>query len=616
MERLPCQLCFWSGAFILFAWAAWSRFALPLDPIADPDTWGYLSPALRKLTGAEFGHTNGRNFIYPGFLYLVLRVFRDFRAITVVQHFFGLLAGGILVLTWRRARVFVLDPRVGYAVHTGLGLVAATIFLLASDPIRFEMQLRPEGVCAFLISVNLYFVIQFTACFFVERRQASSVAYGVAAVFSAILLASAKPSFWLASIVVLLPVAMFFVQRGLIWQKIALGGGAALSAALLLLPEHFLARNDPASQTFLPTTLFVIHANLIRDQMADDLTRGAKVPYPREWLGHVQRALSDEIAKSLAVRSGIYSTLGFDPDYLMYDRSSIAARLRREFGGNIPALCAFYRFYYWRIWRQRPLVVLKKIGRQMAIFYAPLCPAYNYGKSLSVTDAHNRGVISLDIQSRRQIWAAYLPAADFMSRAKSVPPRVAVIHQPRYVRLALSVMAVTHLPLLLIAAALGTVVLTQERHRRRLGWLAALVLLGYLCNAAACLEVAVIHSLEIRRYITVQMFLTLFVQFLALWFILEFALEMRVRAKSSFPEASDAKDINRCALSQGRRGRNWAAPDSLFRWPTLIGWIDDYLDGADRSGKLRTQVEQLVSADRLQPLGFYGFGTWIGRWLG
>jgi len=43
--------------------------------------------------------------------------------------------------------------------------------------------------------------------------------------------------------------------------------------------------------------------------------------------------------------------------------------------------------------------------------------------------------------------------------------------------------------------------------------------------------------------------------------------------------------------------------------------IDDYLGGADKSGKLRTQVDELVSAGRLEPLGFYGFGTWIGRWF-
>jgi hypothetical protein len=534
--RFPWRLYYWSIVALLFAWAAWQRFTLPLDPIIDPDIWGYLAPALRELIGAEFGHTSGRNFVYPGFVFLLLRVFGDFRAITIAQHFLGLLAGGILLLTWRRARVLT-DSRVQPALHDGLGLLAAAIFLLASESIRFETQLRPEGVCAFLISVSLYVVIQFIACSFVEHRRAASVTYGIAAVFSSILLASAKPSLWLASIIVLLPVAMFFFQRGLIWQKIAIGGGAVASAALLLLPEYFLSRNDEASQTFLPATLFVIHADLIRDQMADDIRRGASVPYPREWLERVHGALALEIEKSFAAWPGHFSTLGFDPDYLEYNKSSIAAQLRREFGENVPALCAFYRFYYRRIWQQQPLLVLKKITRQMAIFYAPICPVYNCGKSLWLTNAYNPGVVSLDIQSRRQIWTAYPPAVDFMSRMKSVAQSVPVIHQPSYVRLALAVMAVTHLPLLLTAGALGAGILMQERHRRRLGWLASLVLLGYLYNAAACLEVAVVHSLEIRRYITVQMFLTLLVQFFALWFILEFALEMRAH-QNVIPDGS------------------------------------------------------------------------------
>jgi len=44
--------------------------------------------------------------------------------------------------------------------------------------------------------------------------------------------------------------------------------------------------------------------------------------------------------------------------------------------------------------------------------------------------------------------------------------------------------------------------------------------------------------------------------------------------------------------------------------------IDDYLGGADKRGKLHMQVDELVGAGRLEPLGYYGFGTWIGRWLG
>src|SRR5438876_1176981 len=49
-------LFYWTLLALVFAGAIWQRFRLPPDPIADPDTWGYLSHALRKLTGAEFGH--------------------------------------------------------------------------------------------------------------------------------------------------------------------------------------------------------------------------------------------------------------------------------------------------------------------------------------------------------------------------------------------------------------------------------------------------------------------------------------------------------------------------------------------------------------------------------
>jgi hypothetical protein len=44
--------------------------------------------------------------------------------------------------------------------------------------------------------------------------------------------------------------------------------------------------------------------------------------------------------------------------------------------------------------------------------------------------------------------------------------------------------------------------------------------------------------------------------------------------------------------------------------------IDDYFSATEKGGATRIQVDDLVTAGRLQPLGFYGWGTWIGRWLG
>ncbi len=44
--------------------------------------------------------------------------------------------------------------------------------------------------------------------------------------------------------------------------------------------------------------------------------------------------------------------------------------------------------------------------------------------------------------------------------------------------------------------------------------------------------------------------------------------------------------------------------------------IDDYGGPADNSKVLptKTQVDELVSSGRLLPLGYYGLGTWVGRW--
>ena len=43
--------------------------------------------------------------------------------------------------------------------------------------------------------------------------------------------------------------------------------------------------------------------------------------------------------------------------------------------------------------------------------------------------------------------------------------------------------------------------------------------------------------------------------------------------------------------------------------------IDDYLGAAtNKAGPTRAQIDELIADGRLVPLGFYGWGTWVGRW--
>src|SRR5205823_4177492 len=80
----------------------------------------------------------------------------DFRAITITQHLLGLGAGGLLLLTWQRTRVFISETRRTGVLHCLLGLAAAAICLTAGGPINTEMQIRPEGISAFLLGLNIH----------------------------------------------------------------------------------------------------------------------------------------------------------------------------------------------------------------------------------------------------------------------------------------------------------------------------------------------------------------------------------------------------------------------------------------------------------------------------
>lgn len=42
--------------------------------------------------------------------------------------------------------------------------------------------------------------------------------------------------------------------------------------------------------------------------------------------------------------------------------------------------------------------------------------------------------------------------------------------------------------------------------------------------------------------------------------------------------------------------------------------IDDYFGPAAKAAPIQAQVDELVSAGRLLPFGYYGWGTWIGQW--
>jgi hypothetical protein len=108
---LASRLSYTAITLLLFSGALLFRYKLPLPPFIDGDVGGYLEPALLQLTHGQFQHVEGRSFVYPGFIYLILQAFQDFRAITIIQHLLGLAAGAVLIACWNCARTLIRTPR-------------------------------------------------------------------------------------------------------------------------------------------------------------------------------------------------------------------------------------------------------------------------------------------------------------------------------------------------------------------------------------------------------------------------------------------------------------------------------------------------------------------------
>lgn len=515
------SLLYWILLVSLFAGAIWLRFSLPLEPIADPDTWGYLSPAMGVLLGTGWEH-HLRNYLYPSFLLVLLQSFHDFRAVSIAQHLFGVAAGALFLLVWRRLRGFSTTSLVPLAAHRLAGLCGVAVYLYAQPPISFEMHLRPEGIISFLVMLNLLLAMEFSYRCWLRPKRELSVSLGVAVVASAVILSLAKPSFVIAALGSIVPVAVAICGSFPLAKRVTLVITPIAMTLLLLVPEQFAARRDLDSATFLPTELFFIHASLIHDQMRTDLHSEDPLPYSRDWLADVEARLERELVRAAAGR--ISPTLGFNPDYLMFDQTSFDAQMRLEFKGDRRQLAEFYRFYYLRSWRKQPTRMLGKIWQQMLIFYSPVSPAYRLSKQWPIGDEYSRSLAAFAQARASKIWKNYPPLIVLIDRTAELAASGLVVRVPKEIRQPQAVLAQTYLWCFFATAGMAVVVFVSRRTRRRFGPLTGAVLFFFWYNFGNCIVIAVVHTLNNWRYDRTQLIFTILAQLGALLLCAELVL--------------------------------------------------------------------------------------------
>jgi hypothetical protein len=519
-------------AAFLFAAAAQKRFSWPQVPLANYDP-GYLRPALMKLNGDAFAHIQGLNFLYPGMVYLILRTWADFRAISVIQHFLGLVAGVLFLAIWSRLADFFPKPRLSRIAHEGIGLWGAAIYLLSNTPVLLEMRIRSDALCMFFEALVFWLIIQFFHYRVVLPDAPKAVIYGAGGAISAFLLASLKPSFTLMASFAVAPVIWLILNaKWNLTAKVAFFCITVPVIVALTYTEHHLRRNDQAVKTFLPETLFVIHANIIQAQMASDLKNGKTRFYPREWLQVVCDDLKKEIERAQNLHP--FPVLGFQPNYLMKGPDSLLSGWRRQLGEE--ALLRFLHYWYWHSIVRRPLAFAEKIARQLGVFYSTNCPAFQIYKTLPLSSrAYAASFSAASNPQTLRLLLRCQAGLDFLERTNKLRFADIVIRQEKLVRAWNVLCARTYLAIFLLSVPLAGWFLFKRGGAEHSQWPPFLVVFLYSANFGNVLGLSVVHTMEVDRYSMVLLITALLAQLYAIRWLLEIALAKLCEAHRQCP---------------------------------------------------------------------------------
>jgi hypothetical protein len=487
----------------VMVWAVMARLQLPLTPVADLDIRGYLLPAVSKLNGGAFLHLSGLNFLYPALQFLVLSGTQDYRAIALLQHLFGVLAGFFFILSWNR--LFDLARlRYSRALHQLIGVCGAGVLLLSNIPIRLELRLRSDALCIPFQLLTLWLTLEFLHRQTRPDHKATSVAWACAALGSACLLGSFKPSFLFWTILMIAILSYFVIVSSRPRAKWWFAALAPIIVLAISLPEYFLRQTDPASRRYLTESLFAVHAKLIQPQIETDLRHDLSAPYSMSWLKQADEQLGTEIAHTHAMFPASFPSLGFQPDYLMNGSDVLFSRWAKELGGE-DKLLQFLRYYYWRALLHRPRLFLEKFLSQFVHFYRVPSPAFSIHHSLPLAPLHFaesatalRKTGMLPAIEAQPAGRAYLAKTDLLSHSQI---RIREGSKTFAINRAL---AEAFLPICLfgLLLAVGLLGCSGSFSETRAGaWLTIFLLLPNFTNT---FSLSFLHTMDVDRYSQVQ----------------------------------------------------------------------------------------------------------------
>jgi len=355
----------WIGFAAVFACALWQRWDMPWLPLATADSWGFIGPALYELGGEGFRQTHGRSIAYPLFLLTVLRITESFPAIAVVQHLFGLLSGAAWVWVFGLWVAWLPASVRGRPFVWWIGAFALGLYLLGAWTVMHETMLRPESIFPLFAFLQAGFTLAFLRARWSVFRPLSATLAGAISLFCAALCLGLKPSWGFAAAVPAAVLLAGIVGPGRPGSRVVSLAALLCGLALAVAWQKTVPRmtgwvGDDDGKTFLPATLFTVHADLVSRTMHERARQGLLDGEEANFLSRLDLRL----AESRRVQTQRFKLLGHDPDYLMYDSDAL-----RELPDNAHATADRAAEYlttsYLAAAREQPAAMAAKVWRQL-----------------------------------------------------------------------------------------------------------------------------------------------------------------------------------------------------------------------------------------------------------
>lgn len=475
------------------------RQGLPNVAIADPDSWGYLHPALSWMSDRGFQQTNGRDWLYPAMVGLFVKTTGSIAGIISWQQILGMLSVVFMAAAWRFWVALLPLNRWQQVPLVLVGLLPIYLQQANLGNIVFELVIRPEAVLNTFVYAQLACLLGYCKFRWKTPRPITSLILGGLAIFFAFATLSLKPSWLFAVVTTTAPVwfGLFGASLPLVARSGAPILGVFMTVALLWLPEKALYIKDSASRTFMPSTLLTIHADLIEKDLIRKIAEMPDSDPEKVRVVAVLNELQKELRKAEVVKHG-YEKLGFDPDYLFY-HCPFVDFVWVQTGRDPERFRSFCLKLYVDAALHNPLGFARKVIIQLTHFIFSE-PSTFHRHRIDLQKLYDISLTSFNVSLIRDYPENVRALVDdHMAATAAMAEHPSVLKRKSFALDFSKFLSFWSLPLEIVFLAVLVVCLVVPSWTGwRLGGVAALVL--FLAPAANAFTVSVAHALDLARY--------------------------------------------------------------------------------------------------------------------